>query len=531
MPHPYIEPETAQSSNSSAEHPSHPPEEGAELSQSQRSSPSRSSRSGNAGEAERLSLEETEPFPPDLFRIPVRDAFFREMPSLSDVALHSLLSLIHLSHRYDPAEESWIHTEGWFSRSEIQEEAGVSSQGTRDGLEELVAEGWARVDCEGRSHSYQLLLEVPNRRYTYIPTELLERIDELGSMELRVALVVLRKTWGWTETKETETKEKPEGGHETVHVRWTEASTQDLSDATGRSETAVKRAAKGLENRWIERVRPSPSGPYIYRFLPEAVADGSGEEATHSEETSSEETSKNLTPHRQKSDPPSSYRESLSRDKHSQPEEKKEPQESREPKAAEGENAVLSENTSGKKPPDTEPPPSPEPDREPPDTEEPLDTKEPPHRKNSNRKTSSPDFSNLPAEKQELAQKLANVGVWAGRVAEVLSRFSTERIRANFQLYRKRAAENTIRCRGAWLYQAITEGYVLPSSDTPSDTPTEASSTGPTPDHKQKVSPEEKEAYIHRGVPKERFYRCLSEQDKPNERRFMYFNPEIGGPT
>lgn len=511
MPRPYIEPETAPSSNSSAEPPSYPPEKEAELSQSQQSSPSRSSQSGNAGEAEELSLEATEPFPPDLFRIPARDAFFREMPSLSDVALRSLLSLIHLSHRYDPAEERWIHTERWLSRSEIQEAAGVSSQGTRDGLNELVAEGWARMDREGRSHSYQLLLEVPDQRYTYIPTELLEKLDELGSTELRVALVVLRNTWGWTETKE-----KPKGGHETVHVRWTGLSNQDLCDATGRSETAVKRAAKGLENRWIKRVRPSPSEPYNYRFLPEAVADGSGEKSTPSEETSNEDTSKNLTPHRQKSDPPSSYRESLSRDKHSQPEEKKEPQESREPKAAEGENAMPSENTSEKKPPDTEPPPSPESDREPPDT------KEPPHRKNSNRKTSSPDFSNLPAEKQELAQKLGNVGVWAGRVAEVLSRFSTERIRANFQLYRKRAAENTIHCGGAWLYRAITEGYTLPNSDTPAE-----ASKGSTPEHKQVVSEEEKEAYINQGIPKERFQRCLSEHNGPT---FMYFKPGVNKP-
>lgn len=502
MPRPYIEPETAPSSNSSAEPPSYPPEKEAELSQSQQSSPSRSSQSGNTGEAEELSLEATEPFPPDLFRIPVRDAFFREMPEMSDVALHSLLSLIHLSHRYDPAEERWIHTEGWFSRSEIQEEAGVSSQGTRDGLNELVAEGWARMDREGRSHSYQLLLEVPDQRYTYIPTELLEKLDELSSTELRVALVVLRNTWGWTETEE-----KPEGGHETVHVRWTGLSNQDLCDATGRSETAVKRAAKGLENRWIERVRPSPSEPYNYRFLPEAVTDHSGEKATPSEGTS-----KNLTLHRQKSDPPSSYRESLSRDKHSQPEEKKEPQESREPKAAEGENAMPSDNTSEKKPPDAEPPPSEEPDREPPDTED------PPHRKNSNRRTSEPDFSNLPAEKRDLAEKLANVGVWAGRIAEVLSRFSAERIRANFQLYRKRAAENTIRCGGAWLYQAITEGYILPNSDTPAG----ASSTGSTPEHKQIVSPEEKEAYINQGIPKERFHRCLSEQGGT---WFMYLEP------
>jgi hypothetical protein len=460
------------------------------LSQSQQSSPSPSSREGNAKEAENFSLEATEPFPDDLFRIPVRDAFFRKMPGLSDVALRSLLSLIHLSHRYDPAEESWIHTEGLFSRSEIQKEAGVSSQGTRDGLNELVAEGWARADREGRSYSYQLLLEVPNRRYTYIPTELLEKLDGLSSTELRVALTVLRKTWGWTETKE-----KPEGGHETVHARWTGLSNGDLSDATGRSETAVKRATKALQGEWIERIRPGP-GAYQYRFLPEAVADHSGESSS-----SSEDNAKNLTPHRQKSDPPSSYRESFSRDKHSsQTEEKKEPQKSSEPKAAEGESAMLSENTSEKKPPNTEdPPPSQEPDQEP-----------------------TPDFSNLPAEKRELAQKLANVGVWAGKIAEVLSRFSAERIRTNFQLYRRRTAEQEIRCHGAWLYQAITEGYALPNSDTP-----ETSANNSAPDHKETVSEEEKKIYTNRGVPKERFHRCPS---NGSEVRFMYFDPNVGEP-
>jgi len=312
MPHSYIEAETPPSSSSSANCSSSPPAKGAELSQSQQFPPSSSSRRRNTEEAEDFSLDETEPFPDDLFRIPVRDALFREIPELSDVALRSLLALIHLSHRYDPAEESWIHTEKWLSRSELEEAAGISSQGARDGLEELEASGWARADREGRSYSYQLLLEVPDRRYTYLPTELLERVDGLGSAELRVLLVVLRGTWGWTETKQ-----EPEGGYETVHARWTEASTQTLADATGRSESAIKRAIKALEGEWIERVRPG-HGTYHYRFLPEVVS-----ESSRGNSSSSEDTSKNLTPHRQNSDPPSSYKESLSRDKHSQSRRKK----------------------------------------------------------------------------------------------------------------------------------------------------------------------------------------------------------------
>ncbi len=486
MPHPYIEAETSPSSSSSANSSSSPPREGGELSQSQQSSPSSPSRGGNTEEAEDLSLEATEPFPDDLFRIPVRDAFFREIPELSDVALQSLLTLIHLSHRYDPAEESWIHTERWLSRSDIEEGAGISSQGTRDGLKELEASGWAQADREGRSYSYQLLLEVPDRRYTYLPTELLERTSGLGSAELRVLLVVLRGTWGWTEDKQ-----KPEGGHETVHARWTGLSTQDLSDATGRSETAVKRAIKALEGEWVERARPS-SGAYHYRFLPEAVSESSRENSS-----SSKGTSKNLTPHRQKSDPPSSYRESLSRDKHSQSEEKKEPAESPQPKT-EQEGAMPSENTSDQKQPSSEGPAQPNHD---------------------NRQTSEPNFSDLPPEKRNLAEKLANVGVWARRIAEVLSRYSKERIRANFQLYRRRAAENTIHSGGAWLYQAITEGYALPTQTTPTEASTSNSSG--VPEHKEIVSEEQKEAYISRGISEKRFHRCLSSKKGA---QFMYLD-------
>jgi hypothetical protein len=53
-----------------------------------------------------------------------------------------------------------------------------------------------------------------------------------------------------------------------------------------------------------------------------------------------------------------------------------------------------------------------------------------------------------------------NVGVRPKATAQLLSRHSPERIRANFDLYRQRAAE--IRRPGAWLFVAIRDGYALP---------------------------------------------------------------------
>jgi hypothetical protein len=143
-----------------------------------------------------------------------------------------------------------------------------------------------------------------------------------------------------------------------------------------------------------------------------------------------------------------------------------------------------------------------------------------------------------------LAEKLSNVGIWAGRIAEVLSRFSTARIRANFQLYRRRAAEQTIRKPGAWLYKAITDGYALPDSSLsePEDNGSIVPGSLPPLQHKETVSEAKKDSYVAQGADEDQFHRCpsgnaserapgrTSRGDRPEERRFMYFDPDVGGP-
>jgi len=164
-----------------------------------------------------LSLDATEPFPPGLFRVPIPDAVFAKMPELSDSALRCLLALVHLSFRFDPAESTWVRPKRQFSRSDIEEASGLSDQGARNGLSELQSLGWADVDRGGRSHQYQLLLEVPDRRFTYVPTVLLERATLKGTSgigsgtELRVVLAVLRRTWGWTCRRDDPQSGEPTG--------------------------------------------------------------------------------------------------------------------------------------------------------------------------------------------------------------------------------------------------------------------------------------------------------------------------------
>jgi hypothetical protein len=449
---------------------------------------------------EKLSLSATEPFPPNLFRVPVPNRVFSEMPDMSDSALRCLLALIHQSFRFDPAESEWVHGGDRFTRMGVEEECGLSSQGTRDGLSELESIGWVQVDRSGRSHQYQLTLKVPAERFTYVPTALLEGASAIDSgTELRVVLAVLRGTWGWT-CKETD----PQGGSaETVHDRWTQLSNCQLAEATGRSETAVGEAAKALQGRWIERVRRG-NGPYRYRFLPEAIGDplgdGSGEANSFCRPTSND-----LTPDRQKSGTPTYSKKSSSKDKQKQPQEKEKP-----------EPASASPSENGRAVPTGNNP------EEPPEQQKrkaPNDQRE---------KTPVPNFGDLSPEKRELAEKLQNVGVWAGRIAEILSRFSCARIRANFQLYRQRAPEQTIRKPGAWLYTAITEGYALPNAE--SDAEGSGSAERAAPNHKEVVSEAKKDAYVAQGISEKQFHRCLSPDRSSPEPQFMYFAPEEGGP-
>ncbi len=477
--------------------------------------------SPNELSAEALSLDATEPFPPGLFRVPIPNAVFGRMPSMSDSALRCLLGLIHLSFRFDPAEGEWTSAEGWLSRSDVEAASGLSDQGTRNGLSELESIGWAHADRSGRSYRYQLALGVPAARFTQVPTALLDKLPALDTgTDLRVVLAVLRGTWGWT-SKEMD----PQSGTlQAVHDRWAELSSRALAKMTGRSKTAVTRAAKALQGTWIGRVRPG-NGACKYRFLPEAVGDASSRSSSsNSSGSSSGSSSENsrdsdsfcrgdandLTPDRQNSDPPSFSKKSSLRDKHSQASEKNRPKQRLGLTSGNG-NALPAEQSRGNRPTPA--------------------GRDRPKRQTSGGSSPPANYADLPPEKQELAQKLANVGVWAGRIAELLSRFSRARIQANFQLYRHRAAEQTIRKPGAWLHEAITEGYALqPSGKEGPGGPSKEGSL-PSLEHKETVSRAEKEEYTAQGIPKDRFHRCLSGPSGGNGPQYMYFDPEVGEPT
>jgi hypothetical protein len=477
--------------------------------------------------------------------MPVPDRVFTEMPEMSDSALRSLLALARLSFRFDPEEGSWVKPGRSFTRAEIQSESGLSAQGTRNGLSELEEmgsqetgsqetgpeTGYVSADRSGRGHEYELLISVPTSRYTYVPTALLEAASGIGGTELRLVLAVLRGTWGWTAqgcTARQESKNGSENGRQTPeHRRWARLSAAELSRLTGRSETAVKEAARELQGQFLERLRPT-GGAYYYRFLPSAVRPNIGpqdaprgktdsEKANGFEKTNGSEEApepagvrvkkkkrawvrlplcggiaNDLTPDRQRSDPPHINRDG-SLEKKAQhgaragnpsgKSVKPKPVRSAVPEKSSSSGSSCrrgspsrNDNHQGsgrhrgsrRRPGgghDTER-----------DTEtgkrSPRSREAASRRKRSSRsegdssnqtstRASRPSLGEFPERLQSLGKALMNAGVWPEAATKLLRRFSEERIRANFALFRERAP--SVKRPGAWLRKAITEGYALPS--------------------------------------------------------------------
>ena len=505
---------------SSSNSPSH----GSEFTGSKQSCPD---DPGQTPPSEGIDPEATEPFPPDLFRMPVPDRVFSEMPRLSDAALRCLLALIRQSFRFDLEASTWTCPERSFSRQEVETATGLSGQGTRNGLADLEEAGWVGVDRSGRSYSYALHMEVPTERYTYVPTTLLEKASDLPSATaLRALLAVLRATWGWTskEQRSGETASQT-AQKQTVHQRWAELPTGTLSGLTGRSEPTLREALGALEGEWIARVQPG-HGAYLYRILPgafepaEEAADG--EERLPTKPSSNPPTTNEVAPPSPKKPrPPSSYRESsLSRDKQSRetdPKKASDPQ-TEPPNSKQGDAVPSSKNKSGKEATDT-------------------------------------DLSALSEREKSLYRKLTNAGVWPDRAKECLRRYSPARIEANFELFRERAPE--IDDHGAWLCAAITDGYANVSgencrggscqsgSSSPNPSGGREEPTGKTrgdtqasegytclPEHKEKVSARRREALL-RNQPEarpEHFHR-FRHAESPGQKQFLYFDPSVGGPN
>jgi hypothetical protein len=489
------------------------------------------------------------------------DWLFSKTAEMSDSALRSLLGLTRLSFRFDPEGSKpdtscWVKPARTFTRKEIESETGLSSQGARNGLAELAEAGHVSIDSSGQSFEYTLEIDVPASRYTYVPTAFLEAAGALSGTELRLVLTVLRATWGWTEAA---------GPNENTpaHRRWARLSTQELARRTGRSVTAIKKAATKLQGRYLERLRPT-GGAYCYRFLPEAIRPDTTPRKSASEEKSTRETSKprgvrikkkaearirfslyggianDLAPDRQQSDP--SHKgtiESSSKRSAKQCASFK--------KTAAGEKELPSprENSavlgSGNRPPGSTKKPAQSPQAR--QTRPKQDSHRGSEGKSiQNNQVSLTGFSD---RKQELGQKLANAGIWPSAIPELLGRFSTGRIEANFELFRKRAPE--VQNQGAWLRTAIEEGYALPSSvsskeETSSEeTPSARGSDGDrkngnsppksVPEPGTKVSETRRRELIRRGLATEADFDRFAHYDDPKELQHFFQLEKAGSPT
>lgn len=531
---------------------------------------------------EDIDPEATEPFPPGLFRVPVPDRVFGEIPTLPDAALKALLALIGRSFRFDPEASSWTNPRDWFARRPLEEASGLSDEGTRSGLAELEERGWAEVDRSGPGYRYRLVVDVPEACYTYVPSALLTSVGALpSSAALRVLMATLRRTWGWTHSPHGGARSGESGAQSAstpagegqakglaseeaagpVHQRWAEISVPTLAAATGRSAPSVRQAARTLAKEgWIHRVRFG-QGAYHYRvqagpLLPWQSSEGHGSKVGEKPEEKSESESgptakrpprgtsfskppgaNELTAGRQQTCPPSSYKRVSFREQTQTSDEK--------PTGAEA---------AGEAPQASGPAP-----RAVPESHKNPQGRPTTERSNAGEETvppsGTPEKPEIPKNQRELYQKLLAAGIWPDRARECLKRYSTRRIEANFELWRRRKNDPEappIGDDGAWLCAAITDGYAdleeARSSQAPNQASEESStqnstgkaraghvpgsSTGAPPEHKQKVSPEEKKRLVrrHDGVEAGHFHR-FRHGKSPTEEQFLYLDPGEGGPA
>ncbi len=502
--------------------------------------------------------------------MPVPNRVFSRMPRLTDSALRCLLALIGKSWRFDPEASTWTDTGKSLRRAAVQEATGLSSQGTRNGLSRLGEIGWVERSRPGRAYRYRLALEVPTRRFTYLPSGLPGKAASFESATaLRTLLAIFRATWGWAFRK----KDPDTGRSDTFHKRWAQLSIPELAEKTGHSTTALRQAARRLEGTYVERARPEgPGGASRYRIRPEAFGPGStgndktqtgGEEPSRRKTSTSEKTSSGKTSSGRASasgktsnavggdlqhscpQAPYRHRESSSREQNtgaqdrnqavgppetsSRDERKKDAvlatgKSSREEATSEkGASTRRRDQTAGKASSGSRFPEKDSPEKDSPEK----------------------DFSET---ESGLLRKLTNAGVWPREAGKLVQRYSASRVEANFQLWRRRKNDPeapSVGTDGAFLRAAITEGYAAFTKDNASAkgdgsgkettstrkaAPAKKAAPAQKVSHKQKVSPREKRRLTREeGMDPAHFHRYRRARS-PEEKQFLYLDPAAGGP-
>lgn len=209
-----------------------------------------------------------EEYPEELFRLPIPNEVFGRMGDLSGVATRLLFVLIRDAYGYDPGRGGWTCKQGYATRGDL-------SAATRSGLamnpnsftraaRELKRARMVELKGGGESRSalkLRLLLDVPEKRFTWIPAKLIEAHGWISHSAWKVLLQVYAATWGQT------AREAREGGSTVVHDAWARLTTAELADRCDLSVATVRSCIQTLTRLGaLERDRPSRG--YAWRYRP-----------------------------------------------------------------------------------------------------------------------------------------------------------------------------------------------------------------------------------------------------------------------
>lgn len=210
----------------------------------------------------------TDPFPPDLFRLPVPNEVFKR--DLSGAATRLLLVVMREAWGYDPDAGEWVASPRWIelsdledaTRSELRMSRATLSRAARE-LEEsrllaLQGGGDSRAPLELRCR-----VSVPDERFTWLPVELIEAHQFFSHSALLVLLHVYHATWGRT------TSEVRGGDRTVLHRRWGRLTTDEIADRAGLCPATVRKVIHNLQEVGaLQRGRPTRGTAWRYCPVP-----------------------------------------------------------------------------------------------------------------------------------------------------------------------------------------------------------------------------------------------------------------------
>jgi len=217
-----------------------------------------------------------EPFPDEVYCIPIPNQSFQDVKGLSGVATRLLFLLSGVAYSYDEGEKTWTTSPRHWTRENLRNAFGsvsLSGSSFQRAARELEERGVVDRSAVGQATGLRLL-RGHSDGHVCLPYPLLRVLSRLSHAAVKVLFCTVRETWGQVRTEWRDGKEV------LVHQSRAQLTNDDLSRFTGLSVRACQSAAHELRAKGVaHRSRPHQGSAYFYELTLSQIVDKSREVA------------------------------------------------------------------------------------------------------------------------------------------------------------------------------------------------------------------------------------------------------------